>query len=201
MAGQPPVSRTRTHDDYQIGNICALAIEDVALLHVLDERHGRLQQLPGDVRRYKLGSMSGHDVVIACSPAGSYGTKQASYIASDMQRSFRRLRFVLMVGIGGGVPNQARGMRLENVAVSIPSGRYPGLVEYDMGKVEQQGFILIGSLDRPPTELLHAVQELRESHLTGDNQLDAHINAALQRLRAPESARFRFPGHNQDRLY
>lgn len=41
-----------------------------------------------------------------------------------------------MVGIGGGIPSQ---VRLGDVAVGIPTGPHPGVVQWDLGKAEKEG--------------------------------------------------------------
>ncbi|KAF2226691.1 hypothetical protein BDZ85DRAFT_53212 [Elsinoe ampelina] len=201
MAKRKTTLTTRTHDDYRIGIVCALDFEQVAVLSMLDETHDDLRRIHGDGNRYRLGSLSGHNVVIACLPAGLIGTTQASHLVSDMGRSFSKLRFVLMVGIGGGVPSQTRDMRLGDIAVSVPSGKHPGLVEWDRGKLESHGFNRTGSLNIPPLELLHSVQALRGTHMTGDNRLDQHIERAAVQHQSLKETLFSFPGYQWDRLY
>jgi nucleoside phosphorylase len=44
-----------------------------------------------------------------------------------------------MVGIGGGVPSSKNDIRLGDVVVSVPAGRYPGVIQYDMGKALANG--------------------------------------------------------------
>ncbi|KAL9074309.1 MAG: hypothetical protein Q9157_004431 [Trypethelium eluteriae] len=110
-------------DHYQVGVICALHHELAAAMAILDERH---QQLTGqdklDENNYVLGRVYEHNVVIACLPAGVYGTNSAARVARDMVRTFTGLRFGLMIGIGGGIPNLQRGLdiRLGDVVISQP---------------------------------------------------------------------------------
>jgi len=79
-----------------------------AAIATLDERH---QPITGqdklDPNNYVVGRVHEHDVVIACLPAGVYGMNAAARVANDMLRTFPGLRFGLMVGIGGGIPNRA----------------------------------------------------------------------------------------------
>ncbi len=42
--------------------------------------------------------------MIACLPAGSTGKAAAATVAKDMLRSFKAIRFGLLVGVGGGAP-------------------------------------------------------------------------------------------------
>jgi hypothetical protein len=52
-----------------------------------------------------------------------------------MLSSFPSIRFGLMVGIGGGAPKLPdRDIRLGDVVVSMPTGTYGGVIQYDYGK-------------------------------------------------------------------
>jgi hypothetical protein len=79
-----------------------------------------------------LGSIGKHNVVITCLP--SYGTASATIEAGHMVVSFPSMRFVLMVGIGGGIPSKSDDIRLGDVVVSKPEGTLSGVVRYDFGK-------------------------------------------------------------------
>ena len=60
---------------YQVGVVRPLPHEMTAAIAILDERH---QQLAGqdkfDENNYVLGRVHEHNVIIACLPAGVYGT-------------------------------------------------------------------------------------------------------------------------------
>ncbi|KAJ5493776.1 hypothetical protein N7463_009863 [Penicillium fimorum] len=115
-----------THDDYTVGWICVLECELNASRALLDEEHERLPAAEKDDNAYLLGKMGAHNVIIAF-PA-VYGVGAAAQTATNMIRTFRNLRFGLMVGIGGAAPNPARfrrpgeDMRLGDVVVSEPKG-------------------------------------------------------------------------------
>ena len=80
-----------------------------AALAILNERDQPLKsQDKLDQNNYVLGGVHEHSVVIACLPAGVYGTNSVARVARDMLRTFTGLRFGLMVGIRGGVPNCRR---------------------------------------------------------------------------------------------
>ncbi|OBT38973.1 hypothetical protein VE00_10816 [Pseudogymnoascus sp. WSF 3629] len=57
--------RILTHDDYTVGWICPLEVEQIAALEMLDEEHERLPQSFTDHNVYTLGSIAGHNVVVA----------------------------------------------------------------------------------------------------------------------------------------
>jgi nucleoside phosphorylase len=126
------------YEDYQIGIICALAIEKAAVVAMLDETHPKLRKEKGDDNEYTLGRIGLHRVVIACLPAGIMGVGAAATVAKDMLRSFT-IKFGLMVGIGGGVWSKKDDIRLGDVVVSQPTGTHGGVVQWDFGKTEKDG--------------------------------------------------------------
>jgi nucleoside phosphorylase len=77
-----------------------------------------------------LGHIHSHNMVIAYLPAGVDSTNAAVIVAANMLRTFKDLRFRLMVGIGGGIPNLNKGVdiRLGDVVVSQPDKTYGGVV-------------------------------------------------------------------------
>ena len=154
------------HDDYMIGWICALATEMAVARAMLDERHDGLPQDRRDHNNYALGRIGPHNIVIACLPEGVMGVISAARVAVQMSSTFRSLRFSLLVGIGGGVPSAENDIRLGDVIVSKPTGSSGGVIQYDYGKTIANGrFEGMGSLNRPPDELLQAVLSLKAAHM------------------------------------
>src|SRR5947207_8819128 len=128
------------NNSYTVGWVCALPLEMAAATAMLDEEHGKpMRQNPHDKNSYALGRIGQHNVVIACLPAGVYGTTSAATVAVQMLSSFGAIRFGLMVGIGGGVPSTANDIRLGDVVVSKPKGKFNGVVQYDFGKTVEGG--------------------------------------------------------------
>lgn len=156
-----------SHDVYTIAWICALPLEMAAAKLMLDEIHGSLAQPSTDHNCYTLGSIHGHNIVIACLPSGVYGTISATTVLAQMLPTFRSLKFGLMVGIGGGVPTKA-DVRLGDVVVGIPSATSGGVIQYDHGKTLHSGrFEWVGALNKPPQVLLTAVSQLRSDNMVG----------------------------------
>ncbi|KAG9890406.1 purine and uridine phosphorylase, partial [Aureobasidium melanogenum] len=149
-------SVTLPRDAYGIGIICALVEEKAAMEAMLDEEHEQLQQKSGDHNSYTFGRIGKHNVVIACLPGGHQGKAAAATVAVHMMYSFP-IKLGLMVGIGGGAPSQVPTVRLGDVVVSMPEGMHGGVVQYDLGKLESDGFRRKGHLDKPPKALLGAV--------------------------------------------
>jgi len=151
------------NDEYTVGWICALQEEFDVATAMLDNEYEIPQSLPGhDTNAYILGEIGKHKVVMACLPAGRMGIGAAAIVADNMRRTFKSIRFGLLVGIGGGVPNEERDIRLGDVVVSVPKGSYGGVVQYDFGKVDAGGTITHrGQLNAPPEKLLSYVTLLQ----------------------------------------
>ncbi|KAL2847645.1 nucleoside phosphorylase domain-containing protein [Aspergillus pseudodeflectus] len=191
---------TYSHDDYSIGWICALPLEMAAAKAMLDKPHPRLAQPPHDHNTYALGEVLGHNVVIACLPSGVVGTASAAAVAAQMLSTYPRIRFGLMVGVGGGVPSADNDVRLGDVIVSNPGGEFGGVVQYDYGKAIREGRLQrTGMLNKPPNVVLTAVSELQSNHLMGMSQIPHFFRDML--VRFPGMTRFGYPDHTEDILF
>ena len=120
---------TITNNDYTVGWICALQAELAVSRAMLDEEHPDLLQAENDTNTYTLGRMGKHNVVLACLPSGTTGISAAAIAARDLLRSFPRVRFGLMVGVGGGAPSDPsddprQDSHLGDVIVGNPEGNY-----------------------------------------------------------------------------
>lgn len=218
----PESPRQFTHDDYTVGLICALTLTEwVATSAMLDEEHPKLPAAKGDLNQYCLGKMGGHNVVIACLPAEKQGKASAAVVAQDMLRSFKAVRFGLMVGIGGGVPlkdnmedegfededsedehiSDSRDIRLGDVVVSLQSKSSAAVVQYDFGKSLQGGdFVRTGELNKPPNIVLGAVAMTRMQHKLKGHKLSMHLSKMSENY--PHLAEeFKYPGSNRDRAF
>jgi hypothetical protein len=113
-----------TNNDYTVGWICSLDTELAASEAMLDEEHPDLPQAENDTNAYTLGRIRQHNVVLACLPSGATGAGAVAIAARDLLRSFPRVRFGLMVGVGGGAPSNDphQDIRLGDVVVSTPKG-------------------------------------------------------------------------------
>jgi len=164
------------HQVYSVGWVCALPVELAAAQLMLDEEHQHSGQDPNDSNLYTLGRIGEHNVVIACLPAGQTGNNSTAVVAMQMKSAFPLIRFSLMVGIGGGVPNEEADIRLGDVVVSQPHKGHGGVVQYDFGKATPSGFERVGFLNMPPTILLNAVSKLEANHFIGRNSLPIYLS-------------------------
>ncbi|KAH7007555.1 nucleoside phosphorylase domain-containing protein [Ilyonectria destructans] len=112
-----------SHEDYIVGWICPLEVEQIAALEMLDEEHERLPQPATDHHVYNLGSIAGHNVVIA--GLHTPGNNPAATVVTQMRSTFPNLRFGFLVGIGGGVPVKTDNgvIRLGDVVVNLAAKR------------------------------------------------------------------------------
>ncbi|KAF6827474.1 phosphorylase superfamily protein [Colletotrichum plurivorum] len=164
---------------------------------MLDIEHGefRRERNDNDENLYVLGSISKHNTVIVCLPAGRIGSNPAAAVATQMRSTFRGIRFVLMVGIGGGVPSAEVDVRLGDVVVGQPHNIHGGVVQYDMGKTTPTGFARTGMLNTPPQLLLAAVARVRANEFRGRSRFSERLSkfedvSRFQRARAGQDILF-----------
>ncbi|KGO54821.1 hypothetical protein PEX2_090740 [Penicillium expansum] len=116
-------------DSYTVAWICALEEEYFCACRMLDEEYGGPEiSEDNDDNTYVYGRIAKHYVVIGCLPAGRYGTNSAARVARDIVRTFPRLRFALMVGIGGGAPTTRNDIRLGDVVKIITNQLLTGFM-------------------------------------------------------------------------
>jgi hypothetical protein len=121
-------SRQLTHNDYTVGWLCVLESELDAARAILDEEDEALPPGINDDNAYILGRVGGHNVVIAF--PDSHGTNAAVQTVTNMARTFPRIRFGLIVGVGGGAPKSPhtrdpkKDLRLGDVVVGEPRGNH-----------------------------------------------------------------------------
>ncbi|CAG8098618.1 unnamed protein product [Penicillium salamii] len=185
---------------YRVGWICPLEVEQIAAMEMLDEEHRPLPQPSGDTNIYNLGSINNHNVVIAGLPKA--GNCSAATVVTQMRMTFPRLKYALLVGIGGGVPvkTDTGTVRLGHVVVSEPVGIHSGAVQYDHGKSRTGQFERKGSLMPPPTALLNAAREVSVKRQRVDRD---PVWKNVQRIQTDRGnlRRFKFPGLDNDHLY
>ncbi|KAK6511482.1 hypothetical protein TWF481_000397 [Arthrobotrys musiformis] len=186
---------SRPNRDYTIGWICALPLEMAAARMMLDEDHGIPQEQHGsDHNIYHLGSIGKHNIVIACLPAGVYGTTPAATVAAQMLSSFESIRFGLLVGIGGGIPSRKHDIRLGDIVVSQPVDSHGGVVQYDRGRST-------GSLNKPPLILLNALSSLQSDHELHENRIPEILSTKLASRSKRVQRAYSHQGILNDNLY
>ncbi|KAG5814283.1 hypothetical protein H9Q74_002896 [Fusarium xylarioides] len=172
-------------NSYTVGWVCALPTEFTAAQEQFDIEYGP-QESPAhretnDFNLYSFGKINGHMVVVAVLPNGQYGTASAATVAKDMIRSFRNIRFGLMVGTGGGAPTQDHDIRLGDVVVSSPTPGQGGVFQYDFGKATKDGLQHTASHNKPPQLLLTAVAGLQSHYERNGLRIRDKVDAILEK--------------------
>lgn len=200
--------RQLKYEDYTVGWLSAILFEEVAATTMLDEEHEDLPGKRGDDNTYTLGRIGEHNVVIARPTV--YGTNSAANAVTNMARTFPNMRFVLMVGVGGGAPGPPvpeesieQDIRLGDVVVGVPKDAHGGILQYDSGKIESGGSFTIKSfLSKPPKILLAAAGKLQQQHDRGKGRMARYLKTGLKTIsKTPKGAFYRFPGRNKDMLF
>ncbi|PNP46437.1 hypothetical protein THARTR1_10759 [Trichoderma harzianum] len=194
--------------DFYIGIICALPREFDAVTCMLDTEYkpplDRLPQSENTAYVFRYGSMSNHNVAIACLPSGKTGTVSSATVSVKLMANFPNIKYGLMVGIGGGSPGPGpeNDIRLGDIVVSQPGDRYGGVVQYDFGKTIAQGkFVRHGGiLNKPPDYLLSAAAELLTKHVQGKSRIMDNFRDMIARD-SNRTDHFMAPDSGTDVLY
>ncbi|KAL4863179.1 hypothetical protein BDV12DRAFT_202330 [Aspergillus spectabilis] len=188
--------------NYTVGWICAVMVEFVAAQEFLDQAHGQPTIIhPDDENSYALGSIGGHNVVIAILPDAAYGVPSAARAAGNMMMSFPNVRFGLMVGIGGGAPSKKNDIRLGDLVISVPSDGEQGAFEYELkNTVRGRTWEVTKRLDPPPIILSSAVATLRTHFVGNGHRIHQAVEAVLAR-NPRMRGEFQRPLPDTDRLF
>ncbi|KAJ6022104.1 hypothetical protein N7540_007608 [Penicillium herquei] len=160
----PEFESTISQIDYLIGWICILPSEYNEAIKMFDEIYDSSNIVQGhnDKNDYDVGRIGNHLVVMNCPAAGTYGQIRAAKIASDMKSTFPAIRFMLLVGIGGGSPYK-QDVRLGDVVLGTK------VVPYTQGRQGDSGFMITGSTKTPPPILQTAITRLGSRLVQGLN--------------------------------
>jgi len=190
-----------SHRDYTVACICPMGVELAPVKAMLDEIHPSLHT-QRDQNSYTLGQIKGHNMVIAVLPG--IGTSSTATVALQLLNDFPSVRFGLLVGIGGGVPDgeeDGLDIRLGDVVVSKPTTSFPGVVQYDLGKYSTSGgFERTGALTKPPPLLLASAETLAANHRIKGSQVPQYLSDMLQKFPAMKDE-YSHPGAENDQLF
>ena len=184
-------------DWFTVALICALP-EELAACKVMLDREIRTANPLADDNIYDLGTIEDHYVVVVCLPATKTNTDSAAAVARDLKRSFKNIRFGLLVGTGGGIPSEEVDIRLGDVVVSQPENNHGGVVYYDSGKTTETGFKAKQHLNKPPDFLLSALSHIRSDHLRKEPKMMKFLTLFDENLKSKGFAK---PHPMSDRLF
>ncbi|KAJ0421200.1 hypothetical protein BJY00DRAFT_282768 [Aspergillus carlsbadensis] len=194
-------------DAYTVGWVCVKEIELTAARILLDETY-QCPEIRDSEYSYLVGQMMGHKVAIVRS--NSTGRAAAAVTAVHLVRTFRNIRFVLMVGVGGGVrhaPSPPGSLKLVtdiflgDVVVSAPHGEHGGIWQYDKGKQENGEYQSKAHLNKPGRLLMQATGMLRSNHAILQGNMKQFIQEATETLQKGNPSCQYPPSKQYDRLF
>lgn len=195
--------------NYHVAWICAVAdIELLPALLMLDESHERPDiNNEHDDNTYRFGTMANHNVVIATCPDGMTGQVNVGHIAGPLFKTFKSIRMTLLVGIGGGIPQERlfseplKDVRLGDVVVGWLShaDEKPAVVYYDSGRSLPNAFQTTTHLNRPHMVLLKALPFLRTDHTLGQSSFHTYLKRLQHHKELGDQ--FKHPGLQHDLLF
>ncbi|KAL8856208.1 MAG: hypothetical protein Q9178_007173 [Gyalolechia marmorata] len=179
---------------YTIGWIAPMPIELSPALALLD--HITTLHIADDSNMYKAGRIGSHHVVMVT--LDKIGLGGIPSVAEKMHASFRHLGHLLLVGLGGGIPDYAFGeqMVLGDVVVSRQ-------VEHlDCGRRTPNGFEFSHHQTYSPTPALQkAVNTLRSIHSLHGTRIPQALQRIREKLRRTIRDNPEDPGPNADYLF
>jgi nucleoside phosphorylase len=185
--GRPPAGMAPA-----FGIITALPEEFAAMRSFVDDE--QRTWVDGDPADYVIGTMPGadrrqaHEVVLTM--LAETGNDAAACACTNLLRSFRSVRCLLMAGIAAGVPDPAhpeRHVRLGDVVAA----RW-GIAEYDSVRECEDGPVPRRTFPPPSPVLERRARLLQAGELTGDRPWEDLLAAQVRRFpgfaRPPASA-------------
>jgi hypothetical protein len=190
-----------SHADYTVGCVCPMGVELAPVKAMLDEIHLSLPT-QRDQNCYTLGKVGGHNIVITV--LSEIGNNSAAAVAIQLLNDFPSIRFGLLVGIGGGVPDEEEDgddIRLGDVVISKPTATFGGVVQFDLGKYSTSGgFERTGALGKPPQLLGASVETLAADHRIKGSQVPQYLLNMLQKYPVMKEE-YSHPGAEHDQLF
>ncbi|KAH8803460.1 hypothetical protein F5884DRAFT_712243 [Xylogone sp. PMI_703] len=193
-------NESRSRNDFEIAIICALPLEAEAVDALFDDKYKVYDQIEGDMNAYSAGRVGSHDIVLVHMP--NIGKSNATGAAANLRTSFIKIKFVLLVGICGGIPFYSDEEALcEIVLGDVIIG--DGVVQFDIGKQFPDHFQRKAgfkeTLGRPNLEIRGLLSRLKISKRL--MELGEKTSRYLEALQGKLNERFRYPGVEQDRLF
>jgi nucleoside phosphorylase len=105
---------------------------------------------------YKIGNK---DAVLAKT---GMGNNKASAITTKMHTTYPSIKYIIMVGIAGGIPNCNDAMKHIRLGDIVLSGE-KGIIQHDMGKNTQKGSFEYNFEPRPPNFKLLSIAQRKVS--------------------------------------
>lgn len=178
----------------RVGIVTALPIEYVAAKFFLESHRGIA--IPGDPNRYLLGEVPSGErrVNVALTLLKRMGPTSAAAAATNLLRSFRDIRVIVMTGIACAVPNPAKPedhVRLGDVVISDRKG----VVDFEFGARVDGKVVHREAVPPPSAQMIELLNQLEVRELEGDSPWFGHIERLVLAHR-----RFQRPPEESDTL-
>ena len=186
-------------EQYTVAWLCALPKPElIAARLMLDEEHAIIELLGWDQNVCYLGSINGHNTVIAC-----IGRRGSSVLGWQLRRSFPNLQMHLLVVLGGGIPGNPEPTSTKetlftgDVIMGWPQEfGAPAVVHLNVRASLGNGTsILQESIQKPSRPVMAALAKL----MSNQNDPDRHFSKHLERTCA--NMYLSKPGSKHDNLF
>ncbi|CAI6098229.1 unnamed protein product [Clonostachys chloroleuca] len=189
-----------SRDVYTVGWVCALPVEATAAKAALDCVHDTIPQdrNPNDNNNYIFGRLHGHHIVVAYPSSGVYGQVSLADVVRQLHASYTSIRFHLIVGIAGGVPDTGLDIRLGDVVVNKSINAWSGVIQYDEdGERIEDNCLGAKALDQPSPMLLTAMGKAETAAIFNESKMSRYISEIMQK----DPITFVYPDPEQDLLF
>jgi ankyrin repeat domain-containing protein 50 len=187
-------------DDYSVAWVCALPVEVAAAKAALDHLHDKLavDRKLNDGNNYILGSLCGHNVVIAYPKAELDGRTSTTKVAKQLSTTFRFIRLHIMVGIASGVPDTKEDIRLGDVVVGRSIAGRPSILQYEVnGDRPEVHSARSRTLNQPPPFLSAATSKAETAAIFDESQMPQYLSGIVRK----DPITFACPGSEKDVLF
>ncbi|KAK1150172.1 hypothetical protein N8T08_000071 [Aspergillus melleus] len=176
-------SVTLRKKDYYVACITVIPEEFAAFSQVLRVKHTAPRDIDKkDPNQYMFGEIAGHNIVLCTS--GTQGPHNAAETATNLRWSFHKIRFALLVGIGGGAPSSTCDIRLGDIVVAAPGRTSNGITHHDFRKQLTDDFIQLEFPPAPAPRLWSAVTEMRAQNVADQSSIAQIISAVVEQVPA-----------------
>ncbi|KAL4874981.1 hypothetical protein BJY04DRAFT_172372 [Aspergillus karnatakaensis] len=189
-----------SRDDYAVGWVCDLAIEVAAVKATLDRVHDNPppDRNSHDNIDYILGSLQGHNVVVAYPKLGACGKTSVVDVATQLHARYTSVRFSLIVGITAEVPNTKDDFRLGDVFVSQSTAGQPAVAQNELNADRTEDEFVRGrGIDQPTQLLLAATGKAQTAVIFNESKMSQYISEIVQ----TDPDTFTRPGPEQDVVF
>ncbi|THW19698.1 hypothetical protein D6D23_07158 [Aureobasidium pullulans] len=154
------------HEAYSVVWVCVSEQAYIAACAFLPVSDTELpERVTSSGYSYTLGTMSGHNIVIA-----------SSFVPYMLLETFPNIRLVLTIGIGGVPPSSEDDIRLGDVVVGIASDGSNSCHEYNMPENRRLDF----SLKTIPITLRSAISGIQAKHELNGHQIRQNVEHCVR---------------------